>query len=427
MSTTPPTTEKMSPTNSWHTFAQNFARLLEDTEGHDLIITVGREPLVKSFKAHSVILRAHSPYFHRALSKEWARTEDGQIVFYKPNVSPSVFKVILKYLYTGIIDVENKEGEFLLSLLTAADELILPELVFEIQEFLISIQSTWIQENFYHVLDFVFTNDNYSTLQTYCLDAICADPHMLLNSDYFYCLDSKVLRSLLMRDDLAIEEVDLWNYLIKWAFVQHPPSIAATDSEDPKKWPPEYFAVFKKSVDECIPFIRFTAMTPEQFREEEPNPFAPRLKPMDSNLIAYKHAALISSWIDRREETPYSHTEIPYDFTLLMRGSKDGYTQQALQKQCGGQAKTVMIMKIKSTEEIFGMYTSGVWNNNTSSASSKTHDSFMFSFGEGRDTRKPVVSRVRAAGYELALNRGRQRGMEELEIFKITQKAMFML
>jgi hypothetical protein len=37
----------------------------------------------------------------------------------------------------------------------------------------------------------------------------------------------------------------------------------------------------------------------------------------------------------------------------------------------------------------------------------------------------PVLSRVRAAGYDLALSRGQERGMDELEMFKITSKTPF--
>ncbi|CAG8505103.1 7801_t:CDS:1 [Dentiscutata heterogama] len=155
-----------------------------------------------------------------------------------------------------------------------------------------------------------------------------------------------------------------------------------------------------------------------------PSQFHPRLKTIDSKLITLKHASLIATWIDRKEGKPYKHTDIPYDFTLLMRGSRDGYSQQTLHQRCGGQAKTIMLMKIKSTEEIFGMYISNIWSN-TSSA--RSHDSFMFSFGEGRDTKDPVLSRVRAAGYDLALSRGQERGMDELEMFKISPKTVFML
>ncbi|CAG8469663.1 9946_t:CDS:2 [Cetraspora pellucida] len=407
-------------TKIWSTFSRNFAKLLEDSEGHDLIINVGQEPIIKPFKAHSVILRAHSPYFRRALSKEWAKKEDGKTVFYKPN------------------------GEFILNLLTAADELILPEFIDEVQEYLVANRSIWMQENFYHVLDFSFSHDTYKLLQDYCLETICADPPLLFDSDYFYCLDSSILTSLLRRDDLAMDEVDLWNNVIKWGFVQNP-----TLSDDPTSWTPDFTSTFQKSLADCIPLIRFTLMTREQFREKvwpfkdilprkmcddvlwhflmpeiQPSQFHPRLKTIDSKLITLKHASLIATWIDRKEGKPYKHTDIPYDFTLLMRGSRDGYSQQTLHQRCGGQAKTIMLMKIKSTEEIFGMYISNIWSN---TSSVRSHDSFMFSFGEGRDTKDPVLSRVRAAGYDLALSRGQERGMDELEMFKISPKTVFML
>src|SRR5437762_2770476 len=87
-------TKKMS--KSWETFAKNYEKLLLEGDEHDLIINVGEEPLIKSFKAHKVILRAQSPYFRRALSNEWAKKEDGRTVFNKPNVSPPIFDVILK-------------------------------------------------------------------------------------------------------------------------------------------------------------------------------------------------------------------------------------------------------------------------------------------------------------------------------------------
>jgi hypothetical protein len=81
---------------SWETFSKNFEKLLLEEDGYDLIINVGEEPLVKTFKAHKAILGAHSPYFRRALSNEWAKQEDNKIIFNKPNVSPPIFDVILK-------------------------------------------------------------------------------------------------------------------------------------------------------------------------------------------------------------------------------------------------------------------------------------------------------------------------------------------
>jgi len=65
---------------------------------YDMIIYVGKEPSVKTFHAHSDILRDQSSYFLAALSSRWIQREKGMIVFRKPNISPEVFEVILKYV-----------------------------------------------------------------------------------------------------------------------------------------------------------------------------------------------------------------------------------------------------------------------------------------------------------------------------------------
>ena len=65
-------------------------------EGHDVIIQVGENQDMKKFRAHSVILRARSPYFKSALSTNWIKTENNMIVFNKSNITPTVFDMILK-------------------------------------------------------------------------------------------------------------------------------------------------------------------------------------------------------------------------------------------------------------------------------------------------------------------------------------------
>jgi hypothetical protein len=74
----------------------DFSHLLDESDDYDVIIYAGKEPNVRKFHAHTVILRARSPYFRRALSRDWARKENGSIVFQKPNIAHEVFDVILK-------------------------------------------------------------------------------------------------------------------------------------------------------------------------------------------------------------------------------------------------------------------------------------------------------------------------------------------
>ncbi|CAG8753522.1 3633_t:CDS:1, partial [Acaulospora morrowiae] len=73
----------------------DFSQLLEDADGYNVNIKVGENNETKEFRAHSIILRARSPYFKRALSDSWVTIKDGVILFNKPNISPNVFTLIL--------------------------------------------------------------------------------------------------------------------------------------------------------------------------------------------------------------------------------------------------------------------------------------------------------------------------------------------
>ena len=70
--------------------------LFETEEGYDVIIHAGEDENVEEICAHSPILRSRSRYFRTAFSNEWAVKEDGNFIFKKPNISPQIFKIILR-------------------------------------------------------------------------------------------------------------------------------------------------------------------------------------------------------------------------------------------------------------------------------------------------------------------------------------------
>src|SRR3954447_6529151 len=102
---------------------QDIGQLFLTKDNYDLIIQAGEGQNTKEFFAHSLILSARSTYFKAALSKEWMKKENGIIIIKKPNISPEIIELILKYLYTGIINFDNQNGAQLLKLLLATDEL----------------------------------------------------------------------------------------------------------------------------------------------------------------------------------------------------------------------------------------------------------------------------------------------------------------
>ncbi|CAB4399553.1 unnamed protein product [Rhizophagus irregularis] len=99
--------------------SESLSLMLNDSDDHNVIIQVGENQNIKEFRAHSNILRARSPYFKGAFSTGWISKKDNMIEFKKPNISPTVFEMILKYIYTGEVDLTKQPGENILGLFTA--------------------------------------------------------------------------------------------------------------------------------------------------------------------------------------------------------------------------------------------------------------------------------------------------------------------
>ena len=76
----------------------DFSNLLKEPDYYDVEIKVGTDVYddVKTFKAHSGILKTRCSYFKTALSNNWIkRSDDGTILFEKENISPKIFEVLL--------------------------------------------------------------------------------------------------------------------------------------------------------------------------------------------------------------------------------------------------------------------------------------------------------------------------------------------
>ena len=118
-------------------------------------------------------------------------------------------------MYTGILDLRNQVGSDILDLIVASDELLIEELVTFAQKYLIENQTKWLQNDFVKVFHTAFQLESCKQLQDYCLESICENPEPFFNSQNFTTLEDSILLGLLKRDDLQIDEIELWNYLIK--------------------------------------------------------------------------------------------------------------------------------------------------------------------------------------------------------------------
>ncbi|CAB4377831.1 unnamed protein product [Rhizophagus irregularis] len=89
--------------------SNDFENLLETDEEYDVIIYAGENEDLKEIHAHSLVLRTRSQYFR----KKWAEKKDGKFIFKKPNISPKIFNIILRFIYCGKINLANLQGTFI--------------------------------------------------------------------------------------------------------------------------------------------------------------------------------------------------------------------------------------------------------------------------------------------------------------------------
>ncbi|CAG8561361.1 758_t:CDS:2 [Acaulospora morrowiae] len=241
---------------------QDLAQLFAEADDHNVVINVGQGAESENFKAHSVILRARSPYFRTALSKNWAKKEGDFLIFNKPNITPNVFRIILKYIYTGVCSFENDLQSIYMDILIAADELALPNLVSYVQNHIISNDPSWLQQNIVNVLNVTSLHETFTILIDYCGRLIEENPEILFKSKDFCTIKSSTLTPILKRD-LKIEEVEIWDHLIAWGIKQKPELDA-----DITGWNFRIFKTLRNRLDGMIQHIRFYNMTGQQFYEK---------------------------------------------------------------------------------------------------------------------------------------------------------------
>jgi hypothetical protein len=316
-------------------------------------------------------------------------------------------------------------NENILKLLIASDELLLEELVECLRDYLIEYQSNWIRNNYVLILNTACKLASCKTLRDFCFEHICFVPQILITSDNFLSLDKDIFYDLLEREDLLINEIVAWDHLIKWGIEQTPG--LGNENCDRNKWSNEEYEALKETLYQFIPLIRFVEITLDDFNDkikpykdifpnqiyEEIEEFynkgtspritttlPPRIGYFNSVIIKPKLTKIILKWINK-EDLWISR----YRFNLIYRGSINGFSTESFKNKCKGQVESLVIIKVKQTNKIFGGYSSigfhSIGNNvpsihghNVNSKFYHSSDNFIFSFENDEDTQNMKISRV---------------------------------
>ncbi|RHZ60984.1 hypothetical protein Glove_350g110 [Diversispora epigaea] len=337
--------------------SNDLTHLLEDPIDYNVTFEVGKAPNNQTFKIHSYILQSRSPYFKKNFN-EIPFNDDHVKLLKMSYISVKIFNIIIKYIYSGTISLEKLEDSVIFDLLIASNEFELDELVEHLQTFLVENCASWLKLKFAQVYQTSCQVKNLEIIQEFYNDIISKHPNTIFESEKFYSLPEDALISILKRDDLQLDEGKIWEYTIQWGKAKNP-----TLPTNIEEWTNDNFLILKETLKQCLPYIRYFSISDDDVIEKifpyqqilEPKLFldinskimAPNriittslvLPPRNiltntlparnsslyssSNIITDEHTLEISSWIDKKE-APYIEYN-PYDFKLLVRGSRDGY------------------------------------------------------------------------------------------------------
>lgn len=142
----------------------SFTRFFNNQEFSDLVMVVEG----KVFYAHKIVITQRSEYFKQMLSVNMRETLENQIEI--KDVRFEVFRILMKYLYTGIAEIgAGTEGQelrvgYILEVLRAADRFLLLPIVRNCE---LLLWNKLTKENVLDVLA-VVENINSCTITEYC-------------------------------------------------------------------------------------------------------------------------------------------------------------------------------------------------------------------------------------------------------------------
>ncbi|EXX62527.1 uncharacterized protein OCT59_025433 [Rhizophagus irregularis] len=407
--------------------SKNYIELLDDDEYYDITIEVCEDPNVKIFRAHMSILCYRSPYLRRILASNKNRNKENILSHIKlSKISPEVFQIILKYIYGGTLSLNEQDTLVILKILIAAEELLLQELVDYLQKYFVENKSEWMEQHFELIHRTSFQSNSLLELQQFCTKFMANSPEKIFKSLDFTSLPEKSLVQLIKRDDLQMEEVDVWEHVLKWGLAQNP-----TLLPDPNTWSDDDFKKMENTLQHCLSLIRFFSLSSKEFLEKV-RPYKsllkrqfyedllnshldPNSKPND-NILPPRNIRIesiidskivnnlniivtISRWIDKLDaRNNFAYLKEPYKFQLLLRGSRDGFTPKIFHELCDGKYNTITFIKVKGTEEILGGYNPLKWE--SSDGYGKANDSFIFSF-KNNIAKDAIISNIENPEYAL--------------------------
>ncbi|RIB10963.1 hypothetical protein C2G38_2204753 [Gigaspora rosea] len=241
--------------------SDNYLKLLNYEEDFNVAINVGESPNTKTFRAHSTILKYRSLYFNNELANT-CKDENCIKIINLNHISIQQFEIIIRYIYGGVVTLEKLDALLIFDLMLITHELLFDVLTKFLELYLIKTNTSWLRLNFTRIYEKSFQNNKFLELQKWYNNIVTKYPNKVFDSENFTFLQENALISLIGHEDLQMEEVKIWNYIIKWGIAQDP-----NLSFDPSNWTKENFLSLNTILKNCLPLIRYFQMSNDDIIE----------------------------------------------------------------------------------------------------------------------------------------------------------------
>ena len=160
------------------------------------------------FKAHKNILSAASPFFSKLLNSDMREKEEGVIRF--EEISESILGVIVKFIYTGSIEVNRKNAK---NLIIAADYLLLESLKVIAGRFLEKQMSNYNCISTFHFAERYRCDELVLRSTKFIQDNFTS----VAKSDEFLNLEAEEVEKWISSENILVAaEEDVFRIILKW-------------------------------------------------------------------------------------------------------------------------------------------------------------------------------------------------------------------
>ncbi|GBC25632.2 BTB/POZ protein [Rhizophagus irregularis DAOM 181602=DAOM 197198] len=155
---------------------------------------------------------------------------------------------------------DSQEPKFILDVLIAADELNFFEIIDYLQDIFLKQTQNSIQRYFTHFYDVTSQYSNFTKLRKYVKNIVTELPHIIFRADDFIGLDKETLLYLVKRVDIVIDEIEIWDCILKWCMAK-----SNLKNKDIKDWNIDDFYCLGKSLEPFLPHIKFEYITKQDY------------------------------------------------------------------------------------------------------------------------------------------------------------------